>query len=135
MNMYKLTFWSEMALLLVVALILILPLKYGYGIISEPSKAVILYYTLSIIIIFTAQLLYMTPFKRFRIINLPAYAIGMSLLIVCFLFWIWQSSSRTIDFSGLENGDIWGAVVVSLARPAIHAFSHVFTSSVHRSKE
>ena len=121
---YRYAFWGELAALAAAALILILPLKGGghpLGLSAE--RSVDGYYALSAFAIVAAQLAYMWPLRSFRVVNLKWFAGGTLVMLVSIWFWWSRSEGRTLDFSNLQSGEIFGTLIFALAFPFFHAFT------------
>jgi hypothetical protein len=123
-------FWGELAALAAASILFVLPLKFGgHPLGLSAQRSVDIYYALSLVAIGAAQIGYMWPFRAFRVVNLKWFAGCTLLLLVCVWFWWSRAQGRRLDFSELENGEIFGTLVFALALPFMHGLAAIIGSA------
>ena len=119
---FRRAFRVEVALLIAVALLFILPMKVGSQWAGGADRMIWLYYALSLLVIAGAQLAYMWPLRTFLVEERVKFGIGMVVFMAVLAVWLSRFEGRTIDFSNLSSGALLGPLLMAVALPAIHGF-------------
>ena len=129
------TYWIHTLLMVLVAVVLILPLKIELVYLSSRDDHVVTYYVLSLALVLIAQFVHLRPFRQLVIIDKVKYLVGMSFLTLLIMVWLGQHDSMTLDFSELRAGELMGPLAMALGFPVIQAFiNFTYTDTVDADK-
>lgn len=126
----KLIFRLQVAALIAVIAVTILPVKIGvqlFGVDSESSIRI--YRILSLSIILVAQAMYIFPKKLFKVTNIPVYLMGNVALVSIIAMWLAGHDGRLISFNFMRDGGVLSALVFALSAPTIQAFVQVLAAN------
>jgi hypothetical protein len=126
---YKRVFWSQILWMIVVSCFTILPIKFEYVDAESRALYVYIYYILSVFGLIGAQIAYCFPIGSLVITSKKGYLIGLIVLIALVMDWIIQGRSIILDFSSISRGNIFPALIIAIAIPAIQAFIHIVYTS------
>jgi hypothetical protein len=120
-RLFRLTFWLEIAALILTALAFIMPLKYSVTWLDlQADDMVSLYYIISTVAIVISQVGYILAMKTRRVKIIPL-AVGSVVIISLVSFWLMRANGRIMDFSELATGELTGTVIFALAFSTIQA--------------
>ena len=115
-------FKIEIALLLMIVCLLVLPVKLGLTTpLSDLSatKIVAMYYTATILVVALAEIILLWPLSEVRIISKPAAVVISIVFVLCGGAWLSGLRGDRLDFGGVPEGNVSGPLVIAILLPCL----------------